>query len=139
MNPSNYNLNSNILFAVGDSREQYRKRGQGTSTPRKNGVPQENGHGRGQRRSKDDCFSAPMKSFMDDFDFEKNLALFDKQAVFDEIEEQGYPKIVRAVNPNHHPAKYRHDENVLQSEAPTYRQIIVPCTNSKEYVTGGNF
>ncbi|PIK54324.1 putative enhancer of mRNA-decapping protein 3 isoform X3 [Apostichopus japonicus] len=34
----------------------------------------------------EECFSAPVESFMDDFDFGENLARFDKAAVFEEID-----------------------------------------------------
>ena len=91
------------------------------------------------RKTREDCFSAPTDSFLDEFDFEKNLALFDKQAVFEEIEkeieEMGYPKIIR---PTNQPAKYRCDENVLQSEPVVYRQIKMTHSSNKEFQTGKN-
>ena len=105
------------------------------STPKKIAQQQENGQQRFQRRAKNDCFSAPSHSILDDFDFEKNLALFDKQAVFEEIETQGYPKIIRPSSTNQ-PAKYKCDENVLQSNPVIYRQIEVPCSAACQYVTG---
>ena len=102
-----------------------------STTPRKM-----EGHARG-RKMREDCFSAPTDSFLDEFDFEKNLALFDKQAVFEEIEkeieEMGYPKIIR---PTNQPAKYRCDENVLQSDPVVYRQIKMNHTAIKEFRTG---
>ena len=108
------------------------------STPKKISQPQENGHQRFQRKAADDWFSAPAYSILDDFDFEKNLALFDKQAVFEEIETQGYPKIVRPSSTNQ-PAKYKCDENVLQSTPVIYRQIEVPCATVCQYVTGNPY
>lgn len=102
-----------------------------TSTPKK----LEN-YQRG-RKMREDCFSSLHNDFMDEFDFEKNLALFDKQAVFEEIEkereEMGYPKIVR---PTNQPAKYRCDENIIQADPVVYRQIKMPQTPCTEYKTG---
>ncbi|XP_013773360.1 enhancer of mRNA-decapping protein 3-like isoform X2 [Limulus polyphemus] len=84
------------------------------------------------------CFSAPVDSYIleHEFDFEKNLALFDKQAIFEEIEAHSKPDVVRLVDINRRQtAKYRCDENVLLSEPVTYREITVPCVVEKEYVT----
>ena len=36
-------------------------------------------------RNQDDCFNVDCNEFSEDFDFEKNLALFDKQALYDEV------------------------------------------------------
>ncbi|CAH1796386.1 unnamed protein product [Owenia fusiformis] len=79
---------------------------------------------------KSDCFSAPMDSFLDDFDFEKNLALFDKQAVFEEIENSCSGNEMNAP-----PVKYRCDENVLKSGPTVFRQIQLPEGDAPEYVT----
>ncbi|XP_076339455.1 enhancer of mRNA-decapping protein 3 [Tachypleus tridentatus] len=84
------------------------------------------------------CFSAPVDSYIleHEFDFEKNLALFDKQAIFEEIEAHSKPDVVRLVDTNiRQTAKYRCDENILLSEPITYREISVPCVVEKEYVT----
>ncbi|CAC5413803.1 EDC3 [Mytilus coruscus] len=80
---------------------------------------------RKRSQSRDDCcFSAPTQSCMAEFDFEKNLALFDKKAVFQEIENSG-PEIIRANEPKK-PLKYRHDENVLETKKSVLQQIKVP-------------
>lgn len=73
---------------------------------------------------------------MDEFDFEKNLALFDKKAVFQEIENSG-PEITRANEPKK-PLKYRHDENVLETKKSVLQQIKVPNGHgmSQLFVTG---
>lgn len=73
-----------------------------------------------------------------DFDFEKNLALFDKQKVFDEINALSKSDYVKLVDCNKrgNSAKYRHDENVLSGTMSISRQISVPCKAGKEYVTG---
>jgi enhancer of mRNA-decapping protein 3 len=94
-----------------------------------------------------DCFSMPVDSFVsDEFDFEKNLAMFDKRAVFDEIERDleqfgGVPSKQSYATNSVRPAevKYRCDENVLPTLKTTYRQITVSQTGeasiSREYVT----
>jgi len=86
-----------------------------------------------QRLGKDDvCFGADV-NMEKDFDFETNLALFDKKAVLGEIQsgkQQG------PANFGCKPVlNFRHDENVLESLPPTYRQIRLPCSPSKEFLT----
>nr|CAB3240808.1 enhancer of mRNA-decapping protein 3-like [Phallusia mammillata] len=66
----------------------------------------------------DDCFSIDQAELNEDFDFEKNLALFDKQSI-----------MPNKVKKHKTVAKYRHDENVLESKPTVYRQIV---TNSSE-------
>ena len=88
---------------------------------------------RKKQQTRQDCFSAPVDSFLDDFDFEKNLALFDKKAVFEEI-ESAQPEEVRAVDKK--PSKYRCDENVLQSGPVVLQQIKIPNQSGQTYVTG---
>ena len=106
--------------------------GEGVHTQRKLPSPRKI---QGQRRQgKEDCFTAPVDDgFLDEFDFEKNLALFDKEAVFEEIENQGGSR--RIPNERQQPAKYRCDENVLQSKPIVLRQIKGCKDSTKEYVT----
>lgn len=79
------------------------------------------------------CFGSPLDSSLTkDFDFEKNLALFDKQAVFEEINSHR-PDLVKHGD-QRKPTKFRHDENIIASLPTTLRQIIVP-TDVYEYVT----
>lgn len=85
--------------------------------------------------SRQDCFSCPVDSLLDEFDFEKNLALFDKKAVFEEIESNN-PDVIRVGDRK--PTKYRHDENVLQSKPAVFQQIKVPKEYGVSYVTGKN-
>lgn len=63
-----------------------------------------------------------------DFDFEANLAMFDKDREMQEIEAEltNKPDIVRLVHSNvrQPEPKYRNDENVLGTSAPEYRQIV---------------
>ena len=73
-----------------------------------------------------------------DFDFETNLALFDKKAVMGEIQsgKQQGPTTgpgTRTVS------NFRHDENVLTSLPPMYRQIQLPSPSVKEFLTGNVF
>ncbi|KAH8259254.1 hypothetical protein KR026_001150 [Drosophila bipectinata] len=75
----------------------------------------------------------------EDFDFEGNLALFDKQAIWDDIENTHQkPDVVRhLVNQHHHQPeqKYRHDENILASKPLQLRQIETMFDGSKDFVT----
>lgn len=90
-------------------------------------------------KSKDDeCFGDDIDEIPDtDFDFEGNLALFDKAAVFEEIETYERRSGTRSRGtPNEKPARYRHDENILESEPIVYRRIVVPQNANKEFCTG---
>lgn len=89
-----------------------------------------------QSQTREDCFSAPSESYLQDFDFEKNLALFDKKAVFEEIESSN-PELTKVVETKK-PQKYRFDENVLQSAPVVYQQIKVPKSvpSKNSFVTG---
>jgi len=97
----------------------------------------------------EDCFAVPIDSIIDDdFDFEKNLALFNKRAVFDKIERQRElavsttptsSAVTGSSSPRPATAKYRCDENVLPSRKAVYRQILVSNPTDEvaacEYVT----
>nr|XP_033775364.1 enhancer of mRNA-decapping protein 3 [Geotrypetes seraphini] len=102
------------------------------ATPKKSGLKN------GQIKTKDDeCFGDDIDEILDtDFDFEGNLALFDKAAVFEEIETYERRSGTRSRGtPNEKPSRYRHDENILESEPIVYRRIVVPQQTSKEYCT----
>ncbi|XP_078056142.1 enhancer of mRNA-decapping protein 3 isoform X2 [Mustelus asterias] len=102
------------------------------ATPKKNGVKN------GPMKNKDDeCFGDGIEVILDtDFDFEGNLALFDKAAVFEEIDTFERRSGTRSRGtPNEKPTRYRHDENILESEPIVYRQITVPQHSGKEYCT----
>ncbi|XP_017058976.1 enhancer of mRNA-decapping protein 3 [Drosophila ficusphila] len=74
----------------------------------------------------------------EDFDFEGNLALFNKQAIWDDIESTHQkPDVVRhIVNHHHQPEqKYRHDENILASKPLQLRQIESMFDGSQDFVT----
>lgn len=103
-------------------------------TPKKNGVKN------GQMKHRDDeCFGDGMDDGLDtDFDFEGNLALFDKAAVFSEIDtsERRNGARSRGTPQEQTPSRYRHDENILEAKPVVYRQITVPQPGAKEYCTG---
>ncbi|XP_051975827.1 enhancer of mRNA-decapping protein 3-like isoform X2 [Xyrauchen texanus] len=110
-------------------------RGPNQVTPKKNGV--KNG---GHMKNKDDeCFGDGMEDVLDeDFDFEGNLALFDKAAVFSQIESserRGNGARSRGTPGEQTPSRYRHDENIIEAKPVIYRQITVPHPETKEYST----
>jgi len=104
-----------------------------------------------QQRDKDCFFGSGMTNkeiVAEEFDFEKNLALFDKRLVFQEI-EKNQPDVVRLVDcnlrqprqpgtPQHHnhqpEPKYRNDQNVLATIPAQYRQISL----NKSSTSGGS-
>ncbi|KAJ8407800.1 hypothetical protein AAFF_G00268440 [Aldrovandia affinis] len=111
-------------------------RGPSQATPKKNGVK----NGGGAMKNKDDeCFGDGMDEGLDtDFDFEGNLALFDKAAVFSQIdtsERRGNGARSRGTPGERTPSRYRHDENILEAKPIVYRQITVPQHGGKEYCT----
>ncbi|XP_023285374.1 enhancer of mRNA-decapping protein 3-like isoform X1 [Seriola lalandi dorsalis] len=108
------------------------------ATAKKNNV--RNGGTGGPMRSKDDeCFGDGTDEDLDtDFDFEGNLALFDKAAVFSRIDGTSR----HSSRAQHHstqaeqkPMSYRHDENILEGKPVIYRQITVPQQGGREYCT----
>ncbi|KAK4884341.1 hypothetical protein RN001_000612 [Aquatica leii] len=92
--------------------------------------------GRWNKGWKDElCFGSPLDHIINkDFDFEKNLALFDKQAIWDEINSQK-PDVIKQADYKKSISKYRHDENILTTTPTVYRQIMVPKQEFCEYVT----
>lgn len=78
-------------------------------------------------------FTSPVAHNMPpDFDFEKNLAKFNKKAFYEKI-NASKPDVVR--NTDKRGTKYMWDENILNSKPPVYRQLLVPQSGSIEYVT----
>lgn len=69
-----------------------------------------------------------------DFDFEKNLALFDKQAIWDEIDATQRPDLLPQNCPNKS-KNYRHDENILSSKPTGLRQISTGYQCTQEFAT----
>lgn len=78
-------------------------------------------------------FGTPIDDLVldEDFDFEKNLALFDKQAIWNKIDAQNVDKSIKKNGKKN----YRHDENILNAEPVTHRQIMTPAHVKQEYVT----
>ena len=96
-------------------------------------TPSKDRHGKGRMTKDDTCFEADF-NMEKDFDFETNLALFDKKAVMGEIgsgKQQGPNGTGGRTVSN-----FRHDENVLETAPPMYRQIHLPSTSAKEFLTG---
>ncbi|XP_033121194.1 enhancer of mRNA-decapping protein 3-like [Anneissia japonica] len=98
------------------------------------------GRSKSLRARKDlECFSAPTESFLTDFDFESNLALFDKAAIFEAIDAKS--GTIETVNSPKQEPKFRHDEMIVDTGKPTAkRQILVNrSVNLKEYTTDEGF
>uniref|UniRef100_A0A1A7Z0N5 Enhancer of mRNA-decapping protein 3 n=1 Tax=Iconisemion striatum TaxID=60296 RepID=A0A1A7Z0N5_9TELE len=91
----------------------------------------------GPARSKDECFGDGINENLDtDFDFEGNLALFNKAAVFSQIDGSSDRRAQHHGTQTEQKAQsYRHDENILQAKPVIYRQITVPQSGGKEYCT----
>ncbi|GAB6022534.1 enhancer of mRNA decapping [Chamberlinius hualienensis] len=88
----------------------------------------------------DDCLNTPIGDyiFKNEFDFEKNLALFDKQAVFEEIDAAVKPDLVRPADERRGEtaaAKYKCDETVLKQKPVVHRQIILSKAGKTEFAT----
>ncbi|XP_002123787.2 enhancer of mRNA-decapping protein 3-like [Ciona intestinalis] len=90
----------------------------------------------GRNRNAPECFNIDQSELDEDFDFEKNLALFDKQAVFDEVYSgsDGEVRTPLKNRRNKPEVKYRHDENVLGNGPVVYRQIVTQETPNHHIV-----
>jgi len=103
--------------------------------------------GERMRQRDEDCFGQggsalneeEKKMIEEEFDFEKNLAMFDKDTVMKEIDNElsNKPDIVRLVHCNRRQpeAKFRNDENVLGGITAEYRQITTGEEGCGEFVT----
>ncbi|XP_034430507.1 enhancer of mRNA-decapping protein 3-like [Hippoglossus hippoglossus] len=115
-----------------------KSRGVTQATPKKNSA--RNGNTSGLARSKDDeCFGGGTDEDLDtDFDFEGNLALFNKAAFFSQINgtgSHGSRTQPHSTQVQQHSPSFRHDENILEGKPVIYRQITVPQHGGKEYCT----
>ena len=102
---------------------------------------------REQKARDEECFGGEIEEMTaEDFDFESNLALFDKKMVLDEITAaENKPDLIRLVDSNRRKdpqtpktePKFRNDENVLGAQSPPqYRPIETGEKPSPgEYVT----
>jgi len=80
----------------------------------------------------DACFDISLDTIVkEDFDFEKNLALFNKKDFYNKIHKK--PDLV---SHERVPNKYKHNENVLHSTPVKFRQVTVPSPAINEYITG---
>ncbi|KAH9641854.1 hypothetical protein HF086_014664 [Spodoptera exigua] len=101
--------------------EQKRSYGNPSSTPKSRGG---GGGGFGNvydkaRRRNEACFGELADPALDDdFDFEGNLALFNKRALWEQIRNSHKPDVVRQADDV---GKFRHDENVLGGAPPAPR------------------
>ncbi|XP_072166838.1 enhancer of mRNA-decapping protein 3-like [Diadema setosum] len=90
-------------------------------------------HNRGGFNSRNmECFSAPVESFLnDDFDFDSNFALFDKENFYEELDAMGDNRPKRQG-----PRNLRFDENILERrESEEGKRIICPDTTGRWYHT----
>lgn len=80
----------------------------------------------------DACFGVSLDTIVkEDFDFEKNLALFNKKEFYNKIHKK--PDLVPHEKVT---TKYKHNENVLHSTPVKFRQVTVPSPAINEYITG---
>ncbi|XP_030028642.2 enhancer of mRNA-decapping protein 3 [Manduca sexta] len=76
------------------------------------------------RRKNEACFGdAADPALDDDFDFEGNLALFDKRALWEQMRNSHKPDLVRQADDV---GKFRHDENVLGTSHVARHALRVP-------------
>ncbi|XP_053614757.1 enhancer of mRNA-decapping protein 3 isoform X1 [Plodia interpunctella] len=87
------------------------------------------------RRRNEACFGGDAAAALDDFDFEGNLALFDKRALWEQMRHSHKPDLLRQADEMG--GKFRHDENVLGGTATARRSIRVPdaLRGPLDYVT----
>lgn len=84
------------------------------------------------RERNDACFGVSLDTIVkEDFDFETNLALFNKKAFYNKIHKK--PDLVPQEKVSN---KYKHNENVLHSTPVKFRQVTVPSPAINEYITG---
>ncbi|CAB3251269.1 unnamed protein product [Arctia plantaginis] len=118
--------------------------GASSSTPKGRGAGGGGGGGGGggsggpgdkARRRNEACFGdAADPALHDDFDFEGNLALFNKRALWEQIRNSHKPDVVRHADDV---GKFRHDENVLGAAPAPRRTIRLPdeLRGPVDYVT----
>lgn len=87
------------------------------------------------RRRNEACFGDSAEpALLDDFDFEGNLALFNKRALWEQIRNSHKPDVVRHADDA---GSFRHDENVLGAAPPPRRALRLPdeMRGPRDYVT----
>ncbi|XP_053614758.1 enhancer of mRNA-decapping protein 3 isoform X2 [Plodia interpunctella] len=107
------------------------------ANPSSSGSYGNSGSGRADkaRRRNEACFGGDAAAALDDFDFEGNLALFDKRALWEQMRHSHKPDLLRQADEMG--GKFRHDENVLGGTATARRSIRVPdaLRGPLDYVT----
>ncbi|XP_075981612.1 enhancer of mRNA-decapping protein 3 [Anticarsia gemmatalis] len=104
------------------------------STPKGRGAGGAGGYDKARRRN-EACFGdAADPALHDDFDFEGNLALFNKRALWEQIRNSHKPDVVRHADDV---GKFRHDENVLGPAPAPRRALLLPpeLRAPRDYVT----
>lgn len=126
-----------FLFSPAPAGSSYSKAAIPKKTSARNG-----GAGWPMRPKDDECFGDGTEEDLGtDFDFEGNLALFDKAAFLSQIDgtsSHSNRAQHRNTSGEQQPLSYRHDENILEGKPLVYRQITVPERGGKEYCTGEN-
>eukprot|EP00057_Strongylocentrotus_purpuratus_P032371 XP_787406.2 PREDICTED: enhancer of mRNA-decapping protein 3 [Strongylocentrotus purpuratus] len=92
-------------------------------------------HNRGGFNSRNvECFSAPVDTFLnDDFDFDSNFALFDKDNFYEELDAMGDN---RPTCKRQGPRNLRFDENILERrESEEGKRITCPDVTGRWYHT----
>lgn len=91
---------------------------------------------RRQAYTNNQAFGTPVDDITmdEEFDFEKNLALFDKQAIWHEIDSTQKPDLVRQTIQTKK-KNFRHNENVLVSKPIGYRQIKINYSSEQIFAT----
>ncbi|PAA50931.1 hypothetical protein BOX15_Mlig003584g1, partial [Macrostomum lignano] len=101
-------------------------------------LPQQNASAQKQQ-PRHNAFSMSAGDMMDDFDFEGNLALFDKQAFYAMVDsgQTPEPDLVRTAQPPQPEPKLRPDQSVLLpgGAAPAAPSIQVPCKVDCQFAT----
>lgn len=132
----NGSFNSNSFTANGNMNGN--GNGNGKNNKQRNRVRRESSMRQQQQQTFGSEADDPLLN--EEFDFEGNLALFDKQAIWDDIESTHHkPDVVRHAVHVHkqerQEKKFRHDENILASKPVQLRQIESIFDGSNDFVT----
>lgn len=102
------------------------------------GKQRHNNNNKNQKRNHKNFDLMQPDDFSDeDFDFDKNNAMFDKKSIFREIEMENCngekPDLVLGTRKTEE--KYRHDENILDSMLMQFRNVQLEFKPKQEYTT----
>ena len=91
-----------------------------------------------KEKHKNQCFNLDQVELYPDFDFEKNLAKFDKRAIYEQMIQNTEGSLPNGI-PNYE-KKMKCQENILESQPLSLRHIKVPLEHAgKEYSTEDGF